>query len=110
MTQRQESRPPALFFDLTHRDGGAVRLTVAGEVDLSNAERLRDAIEQAFALSGTVELEMDDVPFIDSQGIRAMTMPLRDGDRRLIVAGASVAVQRLLSVTGLAHHFAPPEE
>lgn len=105
MNQDPDRRAPALFIDLTHRDGGAVRLTVAGEVDLSNAERLRSAIDEAFETAPVVELEMDDVPFIDSHGIRAMTTPLRCGDRRLVVASASTAVRRLLTVTGLAHRF-----
>lgn len=101
----EEPRAPALFFDLTHRGGGVVRLTVIGVVDVSNAERLRAAIEEAFSMASTVELEMDDVPFIDSQGIRALTVPLRHGDRRLVVATASESVRRLLQVTGLEQHF-----
>lgn len=106
MTNDPNGSPHRLFVDLTHRDGGAVRLTVAGEIDLSTSDQLADALATAFVHADVVELELTDVPFMDSSGVRALTREVAiDDRRRLVVVEASTAVRRLLEITRLDEAF-----
>ena len=46
------------------------RIGVAGEVDVSCADELRAAVDEAFAGSAsTIEVDLAEVPYIDSTGI-----------------------------------------
>lgn len=46
------------------------RIEVAGEVDVSCADELRAAVDEAFAGSAsTIEVDLAEVPYIDSTGI-----------------------------------------
>ena len=52
------------------RAGSACRLAVVGEVDVSNASKLRDALDSALASKpSTIEVNLAEVPYIDSTGI-----------------------------------------
>jgi anti-anti-sigma factor len=51
---------------------GRVRLSVSGEVDLQTTPALEAAVADACARGATVELDLHEVSFIDSTGIRAV--------------------------------------
>jgi anti-sigma B factor antagonist len=53
-------------------DEGRLRLSVAGEVDLESTPRLEAAVVEACGAARTVELDLHEVSFIDSTGIRAV--------------------------------------
>ena len=52
-------------------DGAAATVSVIGEVDVSNADLLRDAIDEAMSLGAIASIGVDlaQVPYIDSTGI-----------------------------------------
>jgi anti-sigma B factor antagonist len=86
-----------------------VVLTLRGELDLLAAPRLQNEIE-----SSTVEaadilvLDLDDVHFIDSAGLRVvLTAHERTVERgqRLALTPGSPQVQRLLSIAGVSGHL-----
>jgi anti-sigma B factor antagonist len=78
--------------------GGGFRL--AGEIDLSNAGELRRLGEEQ---DGDLILEMADLDFMDSTGLRGLIELARglEPDRQLILRDPSPAVDRLFEVTGV---------
>ncbi|MGB2570004.1 STAS domain-containing protein [Micromonospora citrea] len=97
-----------MTFAVTHspRDGGGVCLRLVGELDVSTAGELNEAIDR-LAAEGERHLLLDltELTFCDSTGIAAFVR----GDNRasaddgwLRVTGATGRVDRVLQVTGLA--------
>jgi anti-anti-sigma factor len=87
------------------QDEGQTRVVLAGELDIASTERLEQelaAIERN--ARGTLVLDMRQVEFIDSTGLRTLIAAnerARSGGRRLAIVPGSNAVERLLSVTKL---------
>lgn len=76
-------------------------LTLSGEVDMTSALGLRQALEQAGAATdNTIIVEMSGVTFIDSSGLNELVRPTHDG-RAITIRGAAAFVRRLFEVTGL---------
>lgn len=79
---------------------GVPRLIIAGELDLASADIVRAAIDPAIGPNvERLDLDLARVSFIDSSGLSvfielAAQVPLR-------VVGASPAVRRIITVTGL---------
>ena len=90
-------RPPA--------DGarGTARVVVAGEVDVSNAKRLRQAILAAAAGHGArLDGDLVGVTFTDSPGFKAITdasLALETSGAGLVLCNASCQVRRILEIT-----------
>jgi len=76
-------------------------LHVAGEIDMSTSEALRERINQALR-SGSVTLDMTGVEFIDSSGVRVLLQAAAElngqGPIRIL---PSTAVARILEIVGL---------
>lgn len=94
----------------TERVTGGWLVTVAGEVDLDTAPRLRAVLDEAVssaAASGShpsVLVDLARVSFMDSTGLGELmaahkALTVRSG--RLVLVVASERVARLLSLTGL---------
>lgn len=85
------------------REGTAVVLRVAGEIDLATAPRLTAAIglATASARGGTVAVDMSGVELIDSTGLRTLLDAARQ-DENLVVLRPSREVRRILELTLLA--------
>jgi anti-sigma B factor antagonist len=82
-------------------DGGHL-ISVAGEIDMSNATELAEYIVQFE--DGEVALELSDVTFVDSSGLRALLAAherLKRGGTRLVIRKASARVLRVLEIAGL---------
>ena len=87
-------------------EGEIHHIFVSGELDLGTAPRL------AYELRGTrqggpasILIDLTDCEFIDSSGLALIVESWRElenrhGDERLVLACASVQVQRLLRITG----------
>ncbi|MEP7161522.1 MAG: STAS domain-containing protein [Dermatophilaceae bacterium] len=95
---------PDLEVTVQEQDGIAV-ITPAGDVDVTSAFRLRDAIDRVLA-SGLCWLVVDlrEVPFMDSTGLgvlvgRLKVVRARRGSIRIVVAAPRML--RVLSITGL---------
>ncbi len=86
---------------------GVLRFEVEGEIDLSSAPALLDAVLCA-ALANDhrqVVIDLRHVTFIDSSGLAAvveMRRRLRDNGTHLVVTGPSDPVRRIFEMTGLA--------
>jgi anti-anti-sigma factor len=97
------SSPPAFAVDVD-QDVDPVVVRVRGELDLSTAPNLVQALEDAAPLSAAIVVELGAVEFLDSSAIGAL---LRAGRARtaaggrLLIGSRSTAVDRVLEVTGL---------
>lgn len=93
------------LFDLqTTTEPYGVRAALSGEVDLSTVEDaeggLRTAIESG---NGVVAIDLRDVSFLDSSGLRLLLRlhkDLDDAGRRLIVVQGPRRVARVFELTG----------
>jgi anti-anti-sigma factor len=89
----------------TERRGDHLLVTLEGELDLVNAPRWEEELEEIEADSpGTVILDLREITFIDSTGLRALIAAdqrARSAGRRLIVVRGAKAVDRLFAVTQL---------
>jgi anti-sigma B factor antagonist len=87
------------------RDGEDVTLTVAGEVDIANAEDFTDQVRSLIEGAGDqVTLDLQNCRFIDSTGIRALVVlaqEQRAQGRRLELSGVRGEPRRALGLTGL---------
>jgi anti-sigma B factor antagonist len=88
------------------RAGGTWYLSLQGEVDLSNVNR----VERELRLLETVDdcdriiLDMTELEFIDSAGIAWLVREIRDEEERsqkLKIRGVTPNVRRVLSLTGI---------
>lgn len=91
-------------------EGGDVVLTVAGEVDVHTASRLREALTAAEAAAPPrIVVDLEGVPFMDSTGLGVLVGALaraRDSEREVVLASVPPRVGRLLRLTGLDQQFA----
>jgi anti-sigma B factor antagonist len=93
------------------------RVTLVGELDLSNVDIAEEALQLAEEVEGSPEivLDLEQLTFIDSTGLAWMVAALRrhavDGDR-LRATGTTPAVERVFELTGMAPRLplrdAPP--
>jgi anti-sigma B factor antagonist len=86
------------------RVGSRVILTVRGEVDISNADEFRHALESAGdTRAAEIWLDLTAASFFDCRGVRALLdlrAGLLDGHRRLVLICPPGPVRRLLVLTG----------
>jgi anti-sigma B factor antagonist len=86
-----------------------VVVTMEGELDMANAPLLQGSIEsERLAAAKTVVLDLQQLSFLDSTGLRvilaARELCWRRGQEFAVTPG-SPQVQRLLSVTGVGEHL-----
>ena len=89
-------------------EGGTVRLTLAGEFDMGEVPDFRQAIQELEEPWGEVVIDMADVAFMDSSGLQELLhfqQQVRELGRELVLSRPSVAVLRLLELTGVDSHF-----
>jgi anti-sigma B factor antagonist len=90
------------------RNGGAVVVRLAGELDLYNAHEVREALlEEALGGPERLVVELSQVKFIDSTAlgvlIEARTkLPNR---RAFLLAAPAPETKRALEISGLDRHF-----
>lgn len=105
-----------LRIEVRHTDDRVI-LRLDGELDMANAPRLQDAIENAgLDTNAMVVLDLEQLQFIDSTGLRVILSARARSQERgqeLAITPGSQQVQRLLSVTGVSEHLriiAAPDE
>ncbi len=79
-------------------------LRLAGEIDAHTAPTLADALRGLIGQTSEIELDMAEVTFIDSSGLRVIVESLnqaRATDGSLVIRRPSRAVARLLELSGL---------
>jgi anti-sigma B factor antagonist len=100
--------PPDLEVDLLVRDGVAV-VVADGEIDLATRERFEACLESALAGREPILIDLCDVSFVDSSGLRALLHARSRSaadDRALgLVCPPDGVVARLLQISGTATAF-----
>src|SRR4051794_34275218 len=101
-------------FWVTRRRAGATVVVVAvGEIDLVTVDLVEEALDRARAEAQQVVLDLREVTFIDSAGIRLVVEAARGPGEFAVVRGPGV-VQRLFGLVGLDGRVtvldAPPDE
>lgn len=89
----------------THEQDNKTVVSVAGEVDVSNAGDLRDALNAVLASGeGDIEVELSNVPYIDSTGIGVLVGAAHrsaDAGRAFAVRNPQRNVARVLAMLGV---------
>ena len=95
-----------MALDITY--GGtpaSLLVTVSGEVDVSNASELRDAIETKLPeVTGELVVDLAEVPYIDSTGIGVLVGAAHrasEAGHALVVARPQRNVARVLGLLGV---------
>jgi anti-sigma B factor antagonist len=90
-------------------EGGDTVLTVRGEIDLSVAARFAQELEATIdTTSSPAVVDLEDVAFIDSAGVRELVKAHRralDRGGDLVLRNPSEACQRVLRLSGLWGQF-----
>lgn len=90
---------------LTDRDSRV--LAASGVLDSHTADQLATKLD-ALGTSSDVTLDLEQIEFIDSSGLRVIVAAHQDFEaagNTLTLAGASDSVRRLLEITGLLDHL-----
>ena len=89
----------------THEQDGKTVVSVAGEVDVSNAGDLRDTLSAVLAQGESdVQVELSNVPYIDSTGIGVLVGAAHraaDANRAFAVLNPQRNVARVLAMLGV---------
>ena len=87
----------------------SVLVQVEGEIDLTNAAKVKAALVDAAATAGaTVEVDLSEVGYFGSEGLSALIEAYHHASAHSVdlrVTRASSPVIRVLTVTGLDHLF-----
>ena len=90
------------------RKGGATVVTLAGELDLYNAQEIREALfAESEAGPERIVVDLSRVDFIDSTALGALIESRSKlADRRaFLLAAPALETRRALEVSGLDRHF-----
>lgn len=95
---------PGNFDVRTHRQGSALVVAPCGEIDLATVDLVRDAVEREKESGDDVVIDLREVGFMDTSGLRyvleLVERASRDGFDVRLVRGPA-AVQRVFEVSGL---------
>jgi anti-anti-sigma factor len=83
--------------------GAARRVVLRGEFDLAAAEEAGDALGAACEAAGRVEIDLGQVSFMDSSGLRTLVTARRRAERHgcaVVVTAMSEQVRQVLQLTG----------
>jgi anti-anti-sigma factor len=90
-------------------DGSSVRLRLSGEVDLSTAHLVEDALLPALDLRCTrLIVDLADVGFMDSSGLRVLVVTRNALDERgadMVIVDANHHLRRVFELSGLSSAF-----
>ncbi|MBS1836237.1 MAG: STAS domain-containing protein [Actinobacteria bacterium] len=82
-------------------------IRISGDLDAQTAGRLDEIVASQLAAGRTeIVLDLADLEFLDSSGLRSMVLARGPaGDRRVELRSPSGSVMRLLDITGLTEVF-----
>lgn len=94
-------------------DPEAVRLVVSGELDMAVAEMLGDRLRVLRKAGHAVRLDLTELDFIDSSGLRELIVALddarSDGWRLDIEPEVTAPVRRTVDIAGLTSYLWPDD-
>jgi anti-anti-sigma factor len=106
---------PEAFSVRTEQHGDAAVVVPTGELDLATAPSLEEALARAFERGGRVVLDLRELEFIDSSGLRTLLTARRQAEQHeaqfSLVAGHR-GLERTLEIAGVHKVFdwTPAEE
>lgn len=107
MGEREHVQPEHLRVEIRHTGDRAI-VALRGELDLASAPLLESEIEGGVPDGGALVLDLDDLKFIDSTGLRLILTTheraIANGQEFAVTKG-SEQVQRLLTITGVGEHL-----
>jgi anti-sigma B factor antagonist len=86
----------------------AASVRVAGDLDHATAPQLRTALEEALVYARLVLVDVSDVSFMDSSGLRVIleaSIGARSQDARVLLVGVSEQVEALIDLTATRPHI-----
>jgi anti-sigma B factor antagonist len=84
-------------------EDGVTGFRLVGELDLSSAPALTDALSE-LETDGSVVLDLQELTFIDSSGIHAIFTQAAAREGKLVLANPSPEIVRTLEIMGIADH------
>jgi len=100
-------RPEPFRCDVRQGRASAV-VELQGELDLATVDEVREALQKLVTTKRSVILDLRDLGFIDSSGLRLIletdALARQDGFNFALVRGPST-VQRLFALTGMEDHL-----
>jgi anti-anti-sigma factor len=94
------------FEALPDRDGGTTVLRASGELDVAAVPALLPEVAALVAAAGSVVLDLSDVTFFDSSGVRLVDRITRECDAQAtpfrVVAPPGGPARRVLELVGMA--------
>ena len=95
---------PTFSLALAAGDDGRTTVSVAGELDLATADEFSRAVRSGLA-TGAVLIDLREVTFMDSSGVRALNTALREsaehGRELRLTEGMHPSVVQVLEMTGM---------
>jgi anti-sigma B factor antagonist len=102
MAELEGGQPTGLQIETGADEAGAPVITLAGDLDMSNAEELKQTVTAVTAGHPTqLVFSLGRLRFIDSAGIAVMLAAANVAEVRL--REPSAAVRRVVELTGLSH-------
>lgn len=93
----------------THDSDGMICVALSGELDLSSAPEVEDALQELESGEPPVlVLDLRELAFMDSTGLRVMVSAdarARESSRRLVIVRGPESVHRVFRITGLDAHL-----
>ena len=89
-------------------DTQTTTVKVAGEIDVSNAGALQEALERACELGRRIVVDIEGVSYMDASGVNALLAVANqtgDAHQGLSSQQPSPNVRKVLGVLGLIHHL-----
>ncbi len=87
------------------KQGETLVVHVSGEVDVSNADQLRSALNEALSKrASAIEVDLGDVPYIDSTGIGVLVGTAHragEAGARFVVSNPQRNVARVFAMLGV---------
>lgn len=101
----EHAGPKHAGLEVTDGPQGRRVVRVTGALDLATSDGVERALAEAFDAGGSVRLDLSDVTFLDSSGMRGVLRAYRTAAERgamFDVVPGPPAVQRVLHITGVA--------
>jgi anti-sigma B factor antagonist len=93
----------------SHSPGDVVVLELTGELDVASAEVLDRCVSTLRPLTAPLTIDVSDLRFVDSSGLRALTaarrVAIEDTGAAVRLVGCSDMLRKLLTMSGLSEAF-----
>ena len=86
-------------------DGTTLYVTPIGELDVYTAPELSEAFARLGPGHRALILEVEELTFCDSTGLRVLTTMQRDEPERFMLSGSSAALDRVLELADMTSVF-----